>query len=44
MSIRIVQSLHPQSSLARLLTALNVPFGDSFYLKVLVGVKCEVVI
>jgi len=42
--IRIVQSLHPQSNLVRLLTALNVPFGDSFDLKVLVGVKCEVVI
>lgn len=42
--ISVVQSLHPESSLVKLLTALNVPFGDTFDLSVLVGVKCEVVI
>lgn len=42
--IRVVQSVYPESSLARLLTALNVPFGDTFDLIVLIGVKCEVVI
>lgn len=42
--MRVVQSLHPESSLTKLLTALNVPFGETFDLNVLVGVKCEVVI
>jgi hypothetical protein len=28
--VRVVQSLHPESSLGKLLTALNVPFGDTF--------------
>ena len=41
---KVVQSLHPESSLVRLLTALNVSFGDTFDLNVLVGVKCEVLI
>ena len=42
--MRLVKSLHPESSLGKLLTALNVPFGDRFDLNVLVGVRCEVVI
>lgn len=42
--MRLVKSLHPESSLGKLLTALNVPFGDTFDLNVLVGVRCEVVI
>jgi hypothetical protein len=42
--MRLVKSLHPKSSLGKLLTAVNVPFGDRFDLNVLVGVRCEVVI
>lgn len=42
--MRIVKSLYPESSLGKLLTALNLPFGDTFDLNVLVGVKCEVVL
>jgi len=41
---RLVKSLQPESSLGKLLTALAVPFGDTFDLNVLVGVKCKVVI
>jgi hypothetical protein len=42
--MKVIQSLHPESSLTKLLTVLSVPFGDTFDLKVLVGVKSEVVI
>jgi hypothetical protein len=42
--MRLVKSLHPESSLGKLLTALNLPFGDRLDLNVLVGVRCEVVI
>jgi hypothetical protein len=42
--LRLVRSLHPDSSLARLLTALRIPFGDTFDLTGLVGMKCQVVI
>jgi hypothetical protein len=42
--LRVVKSLHPESSLVRLLTALSVPFGDTFDLTDLVGIKCQVVI
>ncbi len=42
--LRVVKSLHPESSLARLLGALSVPFGDTFDLNDLVGIKCLVVI
>jgi hypothetical protein len=42
--MRLVKSLHPKSSLGKLLPALKVPFGDRFDLNELVGVRCEVVI
>jgi hypothetical protein len=42
--LKVVQSLHSKSNLVRLLTALSVPFGETFDLRGLVGVKCEVVI
>jgi hypothetical protein len=42
--MRLVKSLHPESSLVKLLGALSVPFGETFDLTTLVGVKCEAVI
>jgi len=42
--LRVAQSLQPDGSLARFLTALNIPFGDTFDLRELVGLKCQVVI
>jgi hypothetical protein len=38
------ESLHPKSNVAKLLTQLGVPFGSSFDLNDLVGIKCQVVI
>jgi len=43
-SLRVAQSLQPDSSLARFLTALSIPFGDAFDLRELIGLKCQVVI
>ena len=42
--MRVVKTLHPKSNLVKLLTTLNVPFGETFDLNGLVGIKCEVVI
>jgi hypothetical protein len=42
--LRLVKSLHPKSNLGRLLGALGIPFGETFDLTTLVGVKCEAVI
>lgn len=42
--INVVQSLHPKSTLVKLLDALSVPFGETFDLRELVGVRCQVVI
>ena len=42
--MKLVQSLHPESSLVKLLNALSIPFGDTFDLNVLVGISCQVLI
>jgi hypothetical protein len=42
--MRLAKSLEPESSLVKLLGALNITFGETFDLTSLVGVRCEVVI
>jgi hypothetical protein len=42
--MRVVQSLHPNSTLVKLLGALSISVGDKFDLTELVGIHCQVVI
>ena len=42
--LKVIQTLHPESNLVKLLTALNVPFEDTFDLNQVVGISCQVVI
>jgi hypothetical protein len=42
--LKVIQTLHPQNNLVKLLTQLGVPFGDTFDLNEVVGISCQVVI
>jgi hypothetical protein len=42
--LKVIQTLHPNFNVAKLLTQLSVPFGDVFDLNELIGISCEVVV